>query len=244
MQTGWLVVSSGAVMAAFIAGSVRAAEPFDPDPRDRPPAQLSPPEIKLPLDQLPPDARQKVQQVLDRPTLTVRGQAESFTCVPTTYHWLMDNPDRAVQIWKKLGARTVDIANQGAGVFGWGDNLGSELTWSTVYQTPRLRVFYASGQVRAGVLLPKVAVQAVVVVHYSEDGQVADRTTLRHQAEMAIHTDSKAIAAAARLLGASAQRLGEQYMGQLQMFYGALAWYLDQHPEQADGLIRVSASQP
>ena len=115
--------------------------------------------------------------------------------------------------------------------------MGSDVTWSTVLLTPRMRVIYANGQVKPGMLLPRVAVQAVVVVHYSEDGQVAQRATMSHQAEMAIRTDSKAVSAAARIMGASAHRVGEQYMGQLQMFYSALAWYLDQHPEEAPGLL-------
>jgi hypothetical protein len=41
----------------------------------------------------------------------------------------------------------------------------------------------------------------------------------------------------ARLLGPSAPRLAEQYLGQLQLFFSALVWYLDQHPERAAGLL-------
>jgi hypothetical protein len=207
------------------------------------PLTTNAPEIRLPLEELSPDVREKVRQVLDRPALTVRGPAESFNCVPATYHWLLEHPDRGVLIWRRLGARCVDIASLGNGTFGWSDTLGSELTWTTVHQTPRMRVFYASGHVKPGMLLPRVPVQAVVVIHYTEDGQVTQSTTMKHQAEMAVHTDSRAVSAAARLMGASAQRVGEQYMGQLQMFYGALAWYLDQPPEQADTLVNGVGSK-
>jgi hypothetical protein len=54
---------------------------------------------------------------------------------------------------------------------------------------------------------------------------------------LTLHTDSHAVAVAARILGASAPHAGEQVVGQIEMFYGALAWYLDQHPRQAEDLF-------
>jgi hypothetical protein len=231
----WMVLLGGGL---GLGEAARAAGPAEvPLTGQAAPVTASAPEVRLPLDELPPQARDKVQAVLEKPTLTVRGPVETFPCVPATYHWLLDHPDRGVQIWRRLGARCVDIASFGNGTFGWSDPLGSELTWSTVHLTPRMRVIYASGQIKPGMLMPRVPVQAVVVVRYTEDGQVNQRTTMKHQAEMALRTDSKAVAAATRMLGASAQRVGEQYMGLLQMFYSALAWYLDQHPDQADDLL-------
>ena len=41
-------------------------------------------------------------------------------------------------------------------------------------------------------------------------------------------------ALAARLLGPSMPRMAEQYLGQLEMFFSALVWYIDQHPERND----------
>ncbi len=236
VRATWAAVLGG--LLAVVAGErALAAGPAEPLTGRQQPVTASAPEIQLPLDELPPEAQERLRQVLDKPTLTVRGPVESFTCVPATYHWLLDHPDRGVQIWRRLGARCIEISARGEGVFAWTDPLGSELTWSTVYLTPKMRVIYASGQVKPGMLLPRVSVQAVVVIHFNEDGQVTQRALLKHQAEMAIRTDSRAVSAAARMMGASAQRLGEQYMGQLQMFYSALAWYLDQHPQEAEGLL-------
>ena len=46
------------------------------------------------------------------------------------------------------------------------------------------------------------------------------------------------------MLGASAPHLAEQYVGQMEMFFGALAWYLDQHPEQAEVMLKGIAHAP
>jgi hypothetical protein len=46
------------------------------------------------------------------------------------------------------------------------------------------------------------------------------------------------MALAARILGASAPRMAEQYLGQLQMFYGGMAWYLHQDEARAQAMYR------
>jgi hypothetical protein len=194
-------------------------------------------EVRLPLDQMPAAVRDKIRQVLEKPTISARGPIESFVCYPPQYYWLLDHPDRAVHAWHRLGAHCVDVADRGEGRFGWNDEFGSDVHWDTVYQTKQMRVWYAEGKVRAAALLPLHQVRVVVVLHYTEDRDEAGRVVIRHQAEMALHTDSKAVALAARLFGASVPKLADQYMAQLEMFYSALAWYLDQHPRQVEALL-------
>jgi len=201
----------------------------------------SPPSRRLPLQALPQAVRDHVRQVVDAPTLSASGKPETFACRPSTYHWLLDHQDRAVGLWRHLGARCVDIADRGAGRFGWSDDQGSDVHWDTVYQDGQMRIWYADGKVRPAALLPLVPVQAVVVLHYSHEAGHASpeerRVWMHHQAELYLRTDSRTAALATALLGASAQRLADQYAAQLEMFYSALAWYLDQHPEQVNDLM-------
>ena len=95
------------------------------------------------------------------------------------------------------------------------------------------RVWYAEGKVNPGFLLPSTMVRAVMVVYYTDGKDAKGRPAVRQRIEMALQTDSHTINMAARVNGASAPHLAEQYVGQIQMFYGALAWYLDQHPRHA-----------
>jgi len=59
---------------------------------------------------------------------------------------------------------------------------------------------------------------------------------VRHQAELFIHSDNKTAAIAARLLGPSAPRMAENYIGQIQTFFSALSWYCNEHPEALERL--------
>src|SRR4051812_15168635 len=63
----------------------------------------------VPVDKMDQHGRDLVRQVLDKPILTGRGPAESFTCRPEQYAWFLEHPDRAVVAWRRLGAKCVSI---------------------------------------------------------------------------------------------------------------------------------------
>lgn len=217
---GWLGVFAG----LLAAGPARAT----------PDAAFGP---GVPLEQVAPAFRERVRAVLAQPTLATRGPAETFNCRPAVYHWLLDHPDLAVRLWYALGARCAAVEDRGGGVFGWHDGQGSDVRWQTVLHAGGQRLWYAEGRVKPGVLLPTVGFQAVVVLDYTEGHDREGRPALRHQMRLYLHTDSHAAALAARLVGASAPRLAEQYAAQLEMFFGGMAWYLDQDPERAKALM-------
>jgi hypothetical protein len=52
-----------------------------------------------------------------------------------------------------------------------------------------------------------------------------------------VQTDSQAAALITKLLGSSAPKLAEQCVGQMEMFFSALAWYVERHPERAGTLM-------
>jgi hypothetical protein len=75
------------------------------------------------------------------------------------------------------------------------------------------------------------------VLHHVEGRNSGGHPMIQHQVDMFLHTDSKSAALVARLMGASAPHMAEQCAGQLEMFFSALAWYLDQHPAKAETVL-------
>jgi hypothetical protein len=157
----------------------------------------------IPLDEIPAGAREKVRAVAEQPTLVTHGATEAFACQPIVYHWLLDHPDQAARLWRMLGAKVTDIQRQDENKFGYQDAQGTKVSWGTVLDNGRQRVWYAEGQVKAGMLLPAVQAQAVVVLNYCEGTDDAGKPAVRHQIDLLVKTDSAAVALAARLLGAS-----------------------------------------
>jgi hypothetical protein len=191
----------------------------------------------VPLDELAPPIRERIRSVLEHPTLSSRGPLEAFHCRPALYYWLLDHPDLAVRLWRGLGAKCTDISALGENSFIWKDAQNGEIHWQAVVRSARQRVWYAEGKVKPGVMLPAVPIRAVVVLNHQEGTDGGGKPAVRHQMDLILHTDSRAVSLAARLFGASAPRLAEEYVGQLEMFFGGLAWYLTQHPDKAAALF-------
>src|SRR5437763_7585609 len=100
----------------------------------RPGAAPASPSVLPPFDpdEVPEDYRAGVLAVLEKPTFRACGPAEAFHCQAAVYRWLLDHPDRAVWMWRKLGAVCTDITDRGGGRFGWRDGHGSDVHWDTV----------------------------------------------------------------------------------------------------------------
>jgi hypothetical protein len=202
----------------------------------------------VPLEEVAAPVRERVRQVVEQPTLSAHGPTELFRCQPATYYWLLENQDRASIAWRRLGARCVEISNRGQGCFGWSDGSGSDVRWNTVCCRPDLRVWYAEGVVRPGLLLPTVPIRAVAVLRHSERLDEQGRTTMTQQLSLYLHADSKTVTLASRLFGASVPRMAEQYTVQMELFFSALARYLERHPDQAEALlsdaVRLTPTRP
>lgn len=212
-------------------------------------ATATPPELTLQqqaaarvsIAEVPDAWRPRVRQVIERPTLFSHGPAEAFTGWPDLYHWLLDHPDRAVAAWRRLGATCTEISDCGGGRFAWKDGQGSEINWVTVHNDRSLRIWYAEGHMRPGPLLPAVAVKAVLLLRHGDRPDGPGRMLIFHQADVFVQTDSKTAALVTRLLGPSAAGLAEEGLGQVEMFFSALVWYLGQHPDRAARLLATAS---
>ncbi len=225
-RLGWLIVLVQALWVNAATSVVSTQKKDVPSPRS------------VPLDKIDERYRGAVREVLDKPILSGRGPAETFFCQPQQYTWFLDHPDRAVIAWRRLGAKCVSIVARGDGKFGWSDETGSEVVWETVYKGPGLRIWFADGKVRPGPMLPLVPVKAVVVLRHNDSKTADGALVMFHQSDVFVHTDSKTAAMMTRMLGPTANRVAEGGLGQLQLFFSGLSWYLDRHPDQAEALLK------
>lgn len=187
---------------------------------------------KVWFEQLTTAWHDRLGEVMNHPTLVSRGTAEVFRGSVPLYEWLLDHPDAASKLWRRLGAKCMEIIDEGNGGFRWADNQGSVLHWVAVNNRPGLRVWFAEGRIRPGLLLPEVPVTAVVVLRYGEFQERPGQPALRHQAELYFHTDSKTATLLTKMLGPTAPKLAEQCLAQLETFFSVLAAYLDRHPDK------------
>jgi hypothetical protein len=178
--------------------------------------------------------------VVEHSVISARGPTEAFTGQPEFYRWLLDHPVQAMRAWRRLGAQCAELHDIGPGGFSWNDGHGSEIRWQTVHEDGALRIWYADGKVRPGLLMPAVPVRLVAVLRHGNRCDGRDRGLLYHQADVFLASESKTLAVAIRMMGASAPRIAEQGLGQLELFFSGLVWYADQHPERMAELLEKS----
>jgi hypothetical protein len=194
------------------------------------------------LDVVAPAFRDAVGQVLRQPTLTARADETEFFAHPNVYDWLLEHPDRAALAWRRMKVPCVEITDRG-GRFTWSDGNGSDLAWQTVGRFKDGIVWYATGQVKPGPLLPTAPVKAVAVLHAPREtdpkGAVAE---LKPTLSVYLLTESKTAAAMVRMLGPAAPRMAEQGAEQLLLFFSGPARYIHRHPERAKDLLAPPAA--
>jgi hypothetical protein len=186
---------------------------------------------------IPEAWQEKVRSVVTEPTLSAKGPAEVFTCDPTTYEWLLENPHHAVTMWKMLGAKCSSIEKENANTFYSRESSGNNIQFHLITDKDGLKVWYAHGMGKPTALLPAIPVQAVIVLQYQES---VINKTVKHQMTIYAKTESKAAAIISKAFGSSMVGVGEKTVGQMQMFFGALPWYLERNPERAENLLKAT----
>jgi hypothetical protein len=224
LAAGWVAVGASA-----------AADPVRPATAYRP-ASTSAPSV---LDAVDPAFRDAVGQVVRQPTISAKAADEPFTAHAKVYDWLLDHPDRACLTWRRMGVACVEITELGRGRFHWADGSGSELTWQAVSKTADSVVWYATGKVKPGALLPTAPVKAVAVLRAPRQPADAKLGTAEFAPTVSVYlqTDSKAAAAVMRMLGPAAPRMAEQGAEQLLLFFAGPARYVHKHPDEAATLL-------
>src|SRR5258708_3898891 len=96
----WLSVASAAAWVRSVPVAAQSSRPWQRADLSNSTPSLSA-AAQVPLDEIPAAARTKVRAVMEKPSLTTRGQMETFNGEPRVYQWLLEHPDRAATGWKR-----------------------------------------------------------------------------------------------------------------------------------------------
>jgi hypothetical protein len=195
------------------------------------------------LDYVAETHREAVATVIKAPTLTAKATEDEFVAHPKVYDWLLEHPDRTSLAWQRLNVPCVEITDLGKGRFSWTDESGSELTWQIVGTFENGMVWYATGKVKAGMLIPTLPVKAVAVLQSPRTAPEASSGEAKFKplVNVYITCDSKLAAAAMRIAGPSAPRMAEEGAEQLLLFFSGVARYLQRKPDQIETLLAPKA---
>ena len=187
--------------------------------------------------------KEAVAAVLKAPTISSKSVEAEFSVYPNVYDWLLEHPDRTSLAWQRLEIPCVDITDLGKGQFYWTDEHGSELSWQTVGKFENGRIWFATGKVKAGVLLPTIPVKAVAVLQaprsvMNEDGICR----IKPQVHVYIQCDSALATAALKLVGPAAPKMAEEGAEQLLFYFSGIARTIYKRPEKLEMLLSPKAT--
>ena len=220
-----------------IFGPRKTTVPSAPTVLASAPTQTPTTQPKL-LDFVAENYRDVVGGILKAPTLAAKATDDEFRAHPHVYDWLLDHPDRTSLAWQRLKVPCVEITDLGKGQFFWGDG-SSELTWQSVGTFENGVIWHATGKVKAGSLLPTVAVKAVAVLQSPRTApdEKGGACAFKPVVNVYLQCDSKLAAAALRIAGPSAPRLAEEGAEQLLFFFSGIARYLERKPDLTETLL-------
>jgi len=189
------------------------------------------------LEHVAENYRDAVAAVLKSPSMSTKADEDEFVAEPKIYDWLVEHPDRASIAWQRLKVPCLEISDLGKGIYKWSDETGSELTWQTVGKFENGTIWYATGKVKAGTLIPTVPVKAVAILHAPRSAEKDGLSTFKPTIQMHLLTDSRVASTVMRVVGPAAPKMAEQGAEQLMFFFSGLARYTQKKPEQVEVLL-------
>jgi hypothetical protein len=186
---------------------------------------------QVPVDRLDEPLRSKISDILQKPTLFIRGPVEAFPCKPGVYHWLLENPHWGFRAWKALGSECAAVERKEDGSFVGKDNRNGEMRWQNILNEPGRRIWYAEGSGKALALTPTIAVRALVLLRYQEVRGIDGKVGIRHRAELFAQFESKSASLIAKATSMTAETMAKRTIEQVELFFSGMAWYISEHPE-------------
>jgi hypothetical protein len=217
--------------------SAHPAGPATP-PTIIPAGSAAPAPTKSVLDFVHEKHREAVAAVMKNPTMTAKANDDEFQAHAKVYDWLIEHPDRTALAWQRLKVPCVDITDLGKGQFFWSDDNGSELTWQTVGRFENGVIWYATGKVKAGTLIPSTPVKAVAVLQSprSEADKIGV-VTFKPTVSIYLMSDSRVANMVLKVAGPAAPKMAEQGAEQLLYFFSGIARHLYKKPEQIEAVL-------
>jgi len=205
------------------------------------PASPSAPKL---LDFVAEPYRDAVAAVLKSPTLTAKASEAEYDVYPAVYDWLLEHPDRTSLAWQRLEIPCVDITDLGKGQFYWTDEFASELSWQTVGTFENGRIWFATGKVKAGGLIPTIPVKAVVILQSPRTAPDATgMSRIKPQVNIVIQSDSAIATALLKLAGSQVPKVAEDGAEQLLLYFSGIARTIHKNPDRLAELLGPRATK-
>jgi hypothetical protein len=195
----------------------------------------------VPLDQLPPEHRENVAEVIRDHTFHRQGEAESFPCNAGLYMSLVNEPVLTVALWRDLADSPVQLRKVGPNRYQGEDGAGATATWDYVLRTPRLHVMLAYLSYVSPRGSTRIDARIVLIVHTGYYREVNNESYIQHNVEAFVKVDSKGWKTLARTVRPVVERVLEEQVKEAGQFVSLMSRLVVTYPNWA---TQVALNQP
>jgi hypothetical protein len=120
---------------------------------------------RIPLERLPPATRQRVAEVLERPTFARRLPVQAIESDPQFLTFLARYPEVIVGVWDVMGITRVRTERLGPTTLSADDGAGTTCRIDLLYSTPQMHVYYITGKYDGSMYPQVITGRGVAVLH-------------------------------------------------------------------------------
>ncbi len=195
----------------------------------------------LPLDQIPPEHRESVSEVIRDHTFHRQGEPDNFQCPGSLYLTLVNEPLVPLTLWKDLSTSSVQLQKVGPNRYEGTDGSGASAVWDFVLRNPRLHVLLAYFNYVSPHGTARVEARIVLIVRssYAVDG--SKEPWVRHDVEAFVKVDSKGWKTLARTVRPVVEKVLEEQVREAGHFVSLMSKLVVTHPNWA---CQTIANQP
>jgi len=201
--------------------------------------RLDPAQI-VPIDQIAPESRDSVAEVIRDHTFHRQGAPDAFPCDPTLYSMLLNEPDLTLALWRDLSTAPVQLRKLTPNRYEGTDGQGASGTWDYVLRSPELHVMLAYFNYVSPRGNARIDARIVLVVRSSYYREAKGESTVQHSVEAFVKIDSKGWKTLARTFRPVIEKALEDQVHEAGLFVSLMSRVVVDHPTWA---LQVVAKQ-
>ena len=192
----------------------------------------------VPLDQIAPEHREIVSEVIRDHTFHRQGEADTFPCPASLYLNLLNEPHLTVALWKDLSDSPVQLQKVAANRYDGTDGSGSSATWEFVLRTPRVHVLLAYFNFVSPHGNARVEARIVLVVNTSYYRDNNKESFIQHNVDAYVKVDSRGWKTVARTMRPMVEKILEEQVKEAGYFISLMTRLVQTYPNWASEVVR------
>jgi len=187
----------------------------------------------VPLDQLAPEAREVISEVIREHTIHRKGPTDSFPCYSQVYLSLINEPAITLALWQDLAASPVQLRQIAPGRYQGTDGAGASATWEFVLRSPKMHVLFSTLDYESPRGNARLQGRIVLIVRSGYFRRTNGEPYVQHDVEAFVKVDSKGWKTLARTVRPILEKVLEDQVQEAGLFVSLMGRLVETYPNWA-----------